>query len=365
MDLAEYDQPKQGRIRPSSKKAKHGVPASEASTIGISGSRLSHRVEESGIDTSYYSNAGEACDDVTIHRKWKSYRANPGSIYDYDPTDYDTEDETEKRRKRPTKAGRRAKFAEQDNTIHEEQDDYSALLNYQSNPSMQNTQNSNTRSWMDYLQGEYKYVAPSNHIDRSHDILTEAETLVNISREQVNRAREQAAMQARQDEQENLANMYAKKQHQQNQHLINSQTQSKNVRDINISQSSVEQSGNFMSSHMTSKSHKRDVRLNLSSYGYTTDYTDFSESGYEQADDQDDHASATCDSEIESEDSLKLSCFMAMYPYSAQEDDELSFTEGDYLDECQFIGEGWMFGFNRRTGESGMLPANYVESLNM
>lgn len=54
-----------------------------------------------------------------------------------------------------------------------------------------------------------------------------------------------------------------------------------------------------------------------------------------------------------------------MYPYAAQEEDELTFSEGDYLDECQFIGEGWLYGYNRRTGESGMLPANYVESINI
>merc|ERR1712226_829258 len=195
-------------------------------------------------------------------------------------------------------------------------------------------------------------------VDRQNDILAEAEQLVNISREQVNRAREQAAMQARQDEQENIANMYAKQQAQQHINIMNQSSTSKNVRES-------QQSAFESSSHMTkSMSNKRDVRLNLSSYGYTTDYTDFSESGYEHADEQNDH-SVTC-SEVELEvDSLKLNTFLAMFPYHAQEDDELSFNEGDYLDECQFIGEGWMFGFNRTSGESGMLPANYVESVNM
>lgn len=54
--------------------------------------------------------------------------------------------------------------------------------------------------------------------------------------------------------------------------------------------------------------------------------------------------------------------YRAIYDYSAADDDEVSFMEGDVIVDVQQIDEGWMYGRVERTGQSGMLPANYVES---
>jgi len=51
----------------------------------------------------------------------------------------------------------------------------------------------------------------------------------------------------------------------------------------------------------------------------------------------------------------------AMYDYTAQDVDEVSFLDGDLIVACVPIDEGWMTGTVQRTGERGMLPANYVE----
>jgi len=53
--------------------------------------------------------------------------------------------------------------------------------------------------------------------------------------------------------------------------------------------------------------------------------------------------------------------YQAMYDYEAQDDDEVGFQDGDYIDNIETIDEGWMFGTVRRTGMRGMLPSNYVE----
>lgn len=57
--------------------------------------------------------------------------------------------------------------------------------------------------------------------------------------------------------------------------------------------------------------------------------------------------------------------YQAMYDYEAQDDDEVGFIDGDLILDCQAIDEGWMFGTVRRTGQRGMLPANYVEPMAM
>lgn len=51
----------------------------------------------------------------------------------------------------------------------------------------------------------------------------------------------------------------------------------------------------------------------------------------------------------------------AMYDYTAQDDDEVSFMDGDLIIGCVPIDDGWMTGTVQRTGERGMLPSNYVE----
>lgn len=52
----------------------------------------------------------------------------------------------------------------------------------------------------------------------------------------------------------------------------------------------------------------------------------------------------------------------AIYDYSAADVDEVSFLDGDVIVDCIPIDEGWMTGTVHRTGQRGMLPANYVES---
>ncbi|XP_056375235.1 LIM zinc-binding domain-containing Nebulette isoform X2 [Hyla sarda] len=62
--------------------------------------------------------------------------------------------------------------------------------------------------------------------------------------------------------------------------------------------------------------------------------------------------------------SPSMRTFRAMYDYSAQDDDEVSFRDGDYIVNVQSIDEGWMYGTVQRTGKTGMLPANYIEPVN-
>ncbi|KAF0025717.1 hypothetical protein F2P81_022598 [Scophthalmus maximus] len=52
--------------------------------------------------------------------------------------------------------------------------------------------------------------------------------------------------------------------------------------------------------------------------------------------------------------------YQALYSYAAAEADEVSLKEGDLILDVEPIDEGWMFGCNQRTGQRGMLPANYV-----
>ncbi|XP_076000145.1 LIM and SH3 domain protein 1 isoform X2 [Genypterus blacodes] len=55
--------------------------------------------------------------------------------------------------------------------------------------------------------------------------------------------------------------------------------------------------------------------------------------------------------------------YKAVYDYSAADEDEVSFLEGDVIIVVQQIDEGWMFGQVERTSQQGMLPANYVEAV--
>ncbi|KRZ80091.1 LIM and SH3 domain protein F42H10.3, partial [Trichinella papuae] len=54
----------------------------------------------------------------------------------------------------------------------------------------------------------------------------------------------------------------------------------------------------------------------------------------------------------------------ALYDYSANDSDEVTFKEGDLIINCQTVDKGWMTGTVQRTGKWGMLPANYVERVN-
>jgi len=53
-------------------------------------------------------------------------------------------------------------------------------------------------------------------------------------------------------------------------------------------------------------------------------------------------------------------CYRALYDYEAQDNDEISFSDGDLLTNCSAVDEGWMTGTVQRSGRRGMLPANYV-----
>uniref|UniRef100_A0A336MVV1 CSON006756 protein n=1 Tax=Culicoides sonorensis TaxID=179676 RepID=A0A336MVV1_CULSO len=57
----------------------------------------------------------------------------------------------------------------------------------------------------------------------------------------------------------------------------------------------------------------------------------------------------------------KVRVYRALYAYEAQDDDEVSFKEGDLIFEMSPIEGGWLTGRVESTGKSGMLPANYVE----
>ncbi|KAI1887246.1 hypothetical protein AGOR_G00187900 [Albula goreensis] len=55
--------------------------------------------------------------------------------------------------------------------------------------------------------------------------------------------------------------------------------------------------------------------------------------------------------------------YRAVYDYAAADEDEVSFMDGDMILDVQPIDEGWMYGRVERTGQQGMLPANYVEAI--
>ncbi|KAJ8414297.1 hypothetical protein AAFF_G00051670 [Aldrovandia affinis] len=55
--------------------------------------------------------------------------------------------------------------------------------------------------------------------------------------------------------------------------------------------------------------------------------------------------------------------YRAVYDYAAADEDEVSFLDGDMILDVQQIDEGWMYGRVERTGQQGMLPANYVEAI--
>ncbi|XP_054463030.1 LIM and SH3 domain protein 1 isoform X3 [Anoplopoma fimbria] len=55
--------------------------------------------------------------------------------------------------------------------------------------------------------------------------------------------------------------------------------------------------------------------------------------------------------------------YRAVYDYAAADEDEVSFVDGDVIIDVQQIDEGWMYGRVERTGQQGMLPANYVEAI--
>ncbi|MEE6489233.1 hypothetical protein FKM82_015521 [Ascaphus truei] len=71
----------------------------------------------------------------------------------------------------------------------------------------------------------------------------------------------------------------------------------------------------------------------------------------------------TTASSVPSHPSTTGKTFRAMYDYRAADDDEVSFRDGDAIVNVQTIDEGWMYGTVQRTSKTGMLPANYVETI--
>jgi hypothetical protein len=53
--------------------------------------------------------------------------------------------------------------------------------------------------------------------------------------------------------------------------------------------------------------------------------------------------------------------YVAIYDYEADDRDEVSFLDGDLIVDCTPVDQGWMTGVVERTGQMGMLPANYVK----
>lgn len=53
--------------------------------------------------------------------------------------------------------------------------------------------------------------------------------------------------------------------------------------------------------------------------------------------------------------------WVALYDYSATEQDEVSFNEGDALADVKAYTDGWLTGTVVRTGASGSFPETYVE----
>lgn len=55
--------------------------------------------------------------------------------------------------------------------------------------------------------------------------------------------------------------------------------------------------------------------------------------------------------------------YRALYDYTAADDDEVSFIENDEIIDVDVIDQGWLNGRVERTGQYGMLPANYVQQV--
>uniref|UniRef100_A0A4W3I6B9 Nebulin n=1 Tax=Callorhinchus milii TaxID=7868 RepID=A0A4W3I6B9_CALMI len=68
-------------------------------------------------------------------------------------------------------------------------------------------------------------------------------------------------------------------------------------------------------------------------------------------------------SSIPSHPSTTGRTYRAMYDYAAADADEISFKDGDVVMNVQSIDEGWMYGTVQRTGQTGMLPANYMDAI--
>jgi hypothetical protein len=55
--------------------------------------------------------------------------------------------------------------------------------------------------------------------------------------------------------------------------------------------------------------------------------------------------------------------YQAIYDYEAQDGEEVSFSEGDIIENFTVIDEGWGQGTVQSTGQTGMIPSNYVQEM--
>jgi hypothetical protein len=55
--------------------------------------------------------------------------------------------------------------------------------------------------------------------------------------------------------------------------------------------------------------------------------------------------------------------YRAIYDYDAQDQEEVSFREGEIIENFTIIDEGWGTGTVQSTGQNGMIPSNYVEQM--
>ena len=55
--------------------------------------------------------------------------------------------------------------------------------------------------------------------------------------------------------------------------------------------------------------------------------------------------------------------YLAQYDYTAADEDEVSFQEGDIIVNVEVIDDGWVTGTVEKTGQTGMIPSNYIEKM--
>ena len=55
--------------------------------------------------------------------------------------------------------------------------------------------------------------------------------------------------------------------------------------------------------------------------------------------------------------------YLAIRDYTAQQDDEISFSKGDIILQPCFCDDGWMVGRVEQTGMQGLFPLNHVRRL--
>ena len=63
----------------------------------------------------------------------------------------------------------------------------------------------------------------------------------------------------------------------------------------------------------------------------------------------------------ESKNQSTVGKWVAQFDYTAADETEVSFADGDIIVDVESVGDGWVKGTVEKTGASGMIPSNYVE----